>query len=110
MVEKDESPKETVLREVKEELGLEIDAGSLKLMCVEYIAAGEEITEALMFVFSGGVLSDDQTARIRIDGAEIESVKFVSSEKLTELLGVGLGARVTRCLEEESCFYFEGKY
>ena len=110
IVELNESPRQAALREVSEELGLAINPATLSLMCVEYMFEGVEKTEALMFIFSGGMLTDSQIAEIKLEEAELKSYRFVSPSSGIELLGSVLGARIKRCIEAESCFYSEGKY
>ena len=110
VVELEESPREALIREVREELGLSIEVSSIKLICVEYMAAGNDITEALMFIFSGGILSEERLAQIKLDKSELRSFKFIASNKLMEFLGGSLGKRVIKCINTDSCIYSEGKY
>jgi 8-oxo-dGTP diphosphatase len=62
-VELDESPRECVVREVREELGIEVAPGPL--LVVDYQHAREHRTESLMFVFDGGVLDERHWRRSR---------------------------------------------
>src|SRR6266513_954874 len=54
-VEADESTKTACMREIKEELDLDIVCG--KLLCVEYLPKGAQQTESVHFVFYGGILT-----------------------------------------------------
>src|SRR5437764_8544533 len=57
VVEEGESPKQTCMREVREELGLHIAAG--KLLCVDYKVQQGTRKEGIEFVFFGGVLKEE---------------------------------------------------
>ena len=52
IVEKDESPLSDALREVKEELNITLSADGIVLASLDYMAAGRDKTEALMFLYS----------------------------------------------------------
>lgn len=110
VVELNESPRDAALREVKEELGLQLNPDAISLLCVEYMAAGNEKTEALMFVFNGGILEENQLNQIKLDASEIKSYQFVALNNLIDLLVPMLGARIQKCVEASSCIYSEGQY
>ncbi len=110
IVELSESPRDAVLREVHEELGLKIEPELLNFTCIEYMSAGKEISESLMFVFSGGVLTENIINQINLESSELKSFKFVPPSSITEFLGPILGSRIIKCLESSSCFYSENKY
>src|SRR4051812_29241795 len=69
IVEQDESPRATCMREVTEELGLVRPIE--RLLCISYIASHHDRTEALMFIFWGGILTAPEIARIRLPAAEL---------------------------------------
>ncbi|HEY3514361.1 MAG TPA: NUDIX hydrolase, partial [Kribbella sp.] len=54
VVEYDESPYEACCREVKEEIGLDLEIG--RLLVVDWVPAHGPWSDALAFVFDGGVL------------------------------------------------------
>ena len=99
IVESDESPLRAVVREVREELGLEISPDKLSLAGLDYMAANGDITEALMFVFWGGVLDRHQKESIAIDGDELKSYRFVDRSEISDLLSRPVADRVIRCLD-----------
>ena len=74
IVEADESPREAARREIREEIGLDIAEDRLELVGLDYMAAGGEKTESLMFVFSAGVLSEEEIASIVDAGIRFECV------------------------------------
>ncbi len=95
-VEENESPKNTCIREVKEELGIELT--HLQFLCVDYVPANAEKDESLQFVFSGGEIADEN--KICPDGKEITDYRFVAFNEAIRLLGAGrsLAKRLPACL------------
>jgi 8-oxo-dGTP diphosphatase len=76
IVENNESPKDTCEREVLEEMGLEVSIDGL--LVVDYNSYPEQPhkTESLMFIFDGGVLSDEEISKIHIKEDEISAYRF----------------------------------
>ncbi|MEK6221313.1 MAG: NUDIX domain-containing protein, partial [Chloroflexota bacterium] len=64
VVEVNESPLECCQCEVQEEFGLNKNIG--RLLVVDYAHETEEKTEALMFIFWGGTLSDTEISQIKL--------------------------------------------
>ena len=85
MGEKDESPRETCVREVKEEIGLDID--SPEFVCVNWLPASGSKPEALHFLFNGGILDDEKIKEIKIDNAEIIDCAFMPLKEAEKLFG-----------------------
>ncbi len=84
VTEVNESPRDSVAREVREELNLEVNIG--RLLVVDYTSENEYYTEALMWVFDGGILSDAQILSIKLPASELESYRFVDVQTLSEFL------------------------
>src|SRR5688500_8404371 len=74
VVESNESPKAACQREVLEELGLNREIG--RLLVVDYGSATETKTEALMFIFLGGILANSDIASIRLPPQELVGFEF----------------------------------
>lgn len=113
VVEQDESPLTAARREVREEIGIDLVPGKLRLVGLDYMAAGGGKSEALMFVFYGGYLSGDSISRICLCAKEVRSFAFCDRQDAVRKLGGTLGARVDRCLgavSQEAFEYFEGRY
>jgi len=72
-VETSEMPRQTCTREVKEELGLDVEPG---LLLVADWAPSAEEGDKLLFVFDGGVLTTEQLAAIRLQPDEIAEYAF----------------------------------
>ena len=116
VIEENESPRQGCIREIKEEIGLEIN--NIKFLCVDYTKADEnkDKDESLQFIFSGGKLTDKEIKNIKMDGKEIVDFDFVLPEKATELLGGitrSLVKRLSACLaalkENKGVYLEDGK-
>lgn len=97
IVELDESPRQACIREVQEEVGLLKPME--RLLSVSYKAGHANRTEALMFIFWGGVLTAEEIATIRLPTAELSECRFVTLAEALTLLTPSLGDRVRRSLE-----------
>lgn len=97
IVEQDESPRQACIREVREELGLTKPIE--RLLSVSYKAGHANRTEALMFVFWGGVLTAEEIAAICLPTAELSEYRFVTLAEALTLLTPALGERVRQSLE-----------
>ncbi len=84
VTEENESPRACSAREVLEELNLEIEIG--RLLVVDYTSENEDYTEALMWVFDGGILSDIQISSIKLPISELELYRFVDLLELETLV------------------------
>ncbi|MCG5469564.1 NUDIX hydrolase [Micromonospora sp. LAH09] len=96
VVEPDESPADACTREIREELGLSMPAGTL--LCVDWVPASPPWDGGLMFVFDGGVLTTDQIATMRLCPDELNRFEFVEPERLGEVLIPRLARRVTAAI------------
>ncbi len=108
IVEQDESPRATCIREIQEELGLVKSVE--RLLCVDYIQSNDNRTETLMFIFWGGVLTAAEIAVLRLPAAELSEYRFVTVAEALTLLSATLGERVHRSLEilsTDSTLYLE---
>ena len=79
-VETGESPRETCVREVREELGIEPAIG--RLLVVDW---APNLTEGdkVLYVFDGGALSAGDQDAIRLQNAELSSYDFHPVESVT---------------------------
>lgn len=79
-VEESESPKQTCLREVKEELGVDVPIG--RLLALNYREESELVSELLLFLFDGRVLSDEQIESIKLPPDELREFRFLTLEEI----------------------------
>jgi ADP-ribose pyrophosphatase YjhB (NUDIX family) len=92
-----ESPKSAALREVQEEIGLDISVG--RLLSVDYKTATADRPSGVQFLFDGGILTAAQQKAIRPDRSEIDTWRFASSPEAMELVGEsGPAARLANTL------------
>ncbi len=86
MIEANESPIEACRREVREELGLEIEPG--RLLCVEQRMGSSQ------FVYWGAELSDERIGAIRLPPEELSECRLVEAASAWELLVPSLARRM----------------
>ena len=92
-----ESPMAAAVREVKEELG--VDIKNPKLICVSYAKEHGIKTEALHFIFSGGILSAEQIQNIQLQKEELDAFQFVSVAEAEKILTIGFKKRLSECFK-----------
>jgi 8-oxo-dGTP pyrophosphatase MutT (NUDIX family) len=110
VVETNESPRRAVEREVEEEIGLKRKI--TKLLCVDYQDPLGEKTESLMFIFDGGILSNDDIGSIKPDTKEISEFRFVTENEALKLLIPVLARRVQQALsarDQDKGVYLENR-
>ncbi|MDX1412576.1 MAG: NUDIX hydrolase [Candidatus Promineifilaceae bacterium] len=109
-VEKNESPREAVIREIEEELGLVLEPQ--RLLCIDYSAESDSRTESLQFIFLGPRLTQDQIAAIKLPLKELSEYRFLKPQKAVRLLNGKLRRRVQNCLtiiNSSETLYLEGQ-
>lgn len=84
IVEEGESPRQGCIREIMEELGLDVVVG--KLLCVDYKMQQGMRTEGIQFVFFGGILHEEIIEQIQVQAEELSEVRFVKLEDAIEML------------------------
>jgi 8-oxo-dGTP diphosphatase len=90
-----ESPRDGCIREIKEEVGLDIK--DLKFVCVQYNKNFSEDGapyDAIQFVFFGGVLSDEQISQIVLAEKELDEFRFCKIEEALTILSGKLSTRI----------------
>jgi 8-oxo-dGTP diphosphatase len=106
VVEAGESLAAAFRREIHEELGLHRAPG--RLLCVDWVAAGEADLDGLVVVFDGGTLSPGDISATAIPNSEISGYRFV---RYAELAGQRTG-RVQaslRSLDTNHVVYMESE-
>lgn len=96
MSEANEPPAQTVRREVREELGLDIQAGVL--LCVDWVPPHGPWDDSLMFIFDGGIVSDEQIAGIKLLDGELRAFEFCTEQEAVKRLRRPVWRRVAAAL------------
>jgi 8-oxo-dGTP diphosphatase len=96
-VEADESPRATAIREIAEELRLDITPG--RLLVVDWVPAQQGRTEGLMLLFDGGTLTAQQTSTIHLPGEELHSWAWCDPSQAQQRLSGLLARRVAAALD-----------
>jgi 8-oxo-dGTP pyrophosphatase MutT (NUDIX family) len=97
MAEANEPPHLVAQRELREELGLEIETGAL--LCIDWVSPHGPWDDLLAFVFDGGELSPDQIAGLALHDDEIAAFEFCTGQEAERRLRPYTWRRVTAALE-----------
>ncbi|MGW1347375.1 NUDIX domain-containing protein [Kribbella sp. NPDC002412] len=97
IAEYDESPYDACVREVQEEIGLALPIGPL--LVVDWVPALGVWSDALAFVFDGGVLDQPTIDRLILDPTEARAHHFLTLEQATPRLRPSMARRLTRALQ-----------
>lgn len=84
IVEPGETPRDGAIREVAEELGLDLDVGHLLIM--DWMPPHLGWEDACELIFDGGTVTDDDLAGFTLDGHEIAEVRLVSLAEAADLV------------------------
>ncbi|MFI5933585.1 NUDIX domain-containing protein [Actinoplanes sp. NPDC051494] len=109
-VEAGESPYAAAVRELKEELGLDLTPG--RLLVTDWVPPQPDRTEGLMLVFDGGVLTERDTARIQVPADELLGWAWCTEQeaaaRLPERLARRVRAAVTASADGTSLYLDDG--
>ncbi|HEX4787283.1 MAG TPA: NUDIX hydrolase [Actinospica sp.] len=95
----DEYPRETLRRELAEEIGFTLEPG--RLLAVDFsLARPQRPRPSIMYVYDCGVLDARQQARITLPLDELSEHRFVAPEALGELLPGRLARRVLEAVRQ----------
>jgi len=97
VVDEDESPRSACKREIKEEIG--IDLKEVKFLSIDYRPDYKNRGESLQFIFSGGILNDEEIKNIKLDGKEVIDYKFVKFDEALQLLSEKSSLGFTKSFE-----------
>ena len=101
VIEANESPRNGCIREIKEEIGLEVQPE--RLLCIDYTSKNQTTIESLQFIFFGGILTREKILEIKIEREEISNYQFFPPKQALTLMSNKLARRVDRCLTIGDC-------
>ena len=110
VIERDESPYQACLREIREELGLNLSLQ--RLLCFEYRPAYDLKSESIHFMFYGGVLDESTIQTINLPQDELSACRFCERAEAMELLLPALSARMKfalMALDQQRVIYLENQ-
>lgn len=97
MAEANEAPAEAARRELREELGLDLQVRDL--LCVDWVSPHGPWDDSMMFVFDGGALTTQQIRGLHPVDEELEQFRFCREDEARELLRPYVWRRVAVALE-----------
>jgi 8-oxo-dGTP diphosphatase len=99
-VEPGESPYAACLREVREELSLDVPVAAQPLVIDWAPAEGEG--DKILFIFDGGTLTDDELSRIRFADGELAELRYIGSDEAGQYTISRLARRLQLALSAKS--------
>jgi len=97
MAEANEPPDAAAERELREELGLDLQVG--RLLCVDWVPPHGPWDDLLAFVFDGGQLTDEQVAGLELRDGELIAFEFCAVEEAARRLRQYVWRRMVAALD-----------
>jgi len=97
MAEANEPPHQAVQRELTEELGVDLQVGTL--LCVDWVSPHGPWDDLLAFIFDGGELSDVHVAGLKLRDNELAALEFCTADQAQQRLRPYVWRRVAAALE-----------
>jgi 8-oxo-dGTP pyrophosphatase MutT (NUDIX family) len=108
LVEEGEFPFAACVREIKEELGLEIYP--TRLLCLDYVGRHGSVPEGVMFIFDGGTIGSSEILSIVLEEGELSDARFMSKPESLDRVSEALRARLEMsylALQDSTILYLE---
>ena len=97
MAEANESPADAVRRELREELGLNLQVGDL--LCVDWVSPHGPWDDLVNFIFDGGILDECAIANLQLMDDELRAYEFCDEGQVKDRLRPYVWRRVNSALE-----------
>ncbi|MEU4323528.1 NUDIX hydrolase [Nocardia fluminea] len=98
MSDANEPPDATVRRELAEELGLNLPATPLSLLCIDWVAPHGPWDDSLMLIFDAGTLSPATISTLHIADHELEDFGFFTPDQARQRLRAYIWQRLQAAL------------
>lgn len=105
VAETGESPRVTAAREVREELGINVQIGPL--LALDWLPPSLGWDDAVEFIFDGGVVTAEQIAAMVLQPGEIVAASFCTVAEAADSLNAGSLRRLTHALSAQHPIYLE---
>ena len=92
LCEENEGPLEACMREVREELGLDIRLG--RLLVVDWVPRHGVWMDAVHFIFDGGIVTDDHLKSFQLQAEEIKAVKLAHLHEVEQNVRPSMARRL----------------
>lgn len=100
IVDSDESPHSGLCRELREELGLNLEPK--QLLCVDYVSAHDKFAEGLHLLFDGGVLPENIVGALTVIDPELRALQWLVVDDALKVLVPSLARRLSCLLNSEN--------
>ncbi|SEP05551.1 ADP-ribose pyrophosphatase YjhB, NUDIX family [Luteibacter sp. UNC138MFCol5.1] len=90
--ERNEPPAATLVREIREELAINVRIA--RLACIDYLSAHDGYDESVHFLFQCNALTDAEIARIRLPEDELTAFRFCADETARSLVVPSIARRL----------------
>lgn len=95
IIERGEAPAAACARELREELGIELNVG--RLLVIEHQIDPDPRGDSVMFIYDGGVLSSDEL--MVVPAGELKGFGFFGRDDLAQRLSPKLARRIGHALD-----------
>ena len=99
MVEANEPPIDGLVRELNEELNLELPTSQLTLVCIDWVSPHGPWDDSLMFIFDAGCLTPEQISGLRPNRDELTRYTFLAPHEAQQRLRPYVWLRLQAALE-----------
>ena len=104
VVERGESPRGAAIREVAEELGIDVQLG--ELLAIDWLPPYLGWDDALELIFDGGQLAEEQVAAMTLQPSEIAAVHWREPDEAYPLLRPGAARRLQLMTEQPTTTHY----
>lgn len=99
MVEANEPPMDALRRELTEELGHDVRAEDITLLCVDWVPPHGPWDDSLMFIFNAGTLTTQQVSALRLADGELAAYELCTPKQAAQRLRPYVWRRVNVALQ-----------